>query len=1052
MKNVSKMRTACLGKLGGSLLAITVAAGLVAPTAAWAQTSESTLRGTAPAGATVVAKSVDTGAVRQTTAGPDGTYVIVGLPSGSYHVVVGGNQSGDVDLSVASVSVLDFGSARSESADKSTIVVTGKRQSVEVHSSQVNQIVSLHDIAALPQATRNFLEFADSVPGMAFNVDEGHNTSLRGGAQLDSAVNVYIDGVSQKDFVGSGGGTGGSGSGFSGSGGSNGNGDPGNPFPQLAIGEYKVITSNYSAEYGDAASAVVVAQTKSGTNKFHGEVFGDYTDEHLRASRPDEYVSGKAHQPSKEYGVAFSGPIVKDVAHFFATWEHKSLADYASVYTNGTVPTAAIAVLPSNVASQLNTSVTNPFVENLYFGKIDIEPSAQDRIELTGSLRIESNMTGAGGQNGASVEVPYKNDVKHGDLHWQHSGDHWVNEFRVAYQDANSSAVSTTAAPQFQYAYYPNLPTATNANQNSAGIINVGGPGSGVGAINRQKGWTFADDVTFSNLHFAGDHTLKFGSSFASINLTTQNASSDLANATYSYAVYNSGTLANPVYTLSSTPWQVQYPNLTAGYNGASVTTNDKQFSAYAQDNWDVNRKLSLSIGLRVDHEVVPAYLNYVTGANVVAALASTPAGWAQSYAATLATNEPGAPGINIANYVSTGSNRSAPWNFSPRLGFNYDVHEDGSFVLFGGYARAYNRNLFSTLALETTKIALNGNPQVFFPSAQTQDSFGPCATAANVNPTNHCYAWDPSYLTPGGLAALQTSPTSHEVDLMNNNIKTPYSDQFSLGIRNKLGDWNTQATLSYVASYDGIYGHWGARYSNGQFYQGGSQWGAQGVPGVGSLILWDNGFKDQDLQFSLAAQKPYTKVSGWSATVSYTLSSAKQNNAYPYGAAGNMYLFDYPIAADYPMIKSTAVPTSRLVITGSRDLPWNFQIAGKLALATPQFASTIYGCNTGVPGCNPNNSIGGGTGGVAVARPSDLLGYKDLDFQLTKNLTFGSNETAYVRVDVLNLFNWHNWDPAAIQFSNNSSGVPVSAHYNTNMGPIVGQPFTLKFSAGMKF
>ena len=151
-------------------------------------------------------------------------------------------------------------------------------------------------------------------------------------------------------------------------------------------------------------------------------------------------------------------------------------------------------------------------------------------------------------------------------------------------------------------------------------------------------------------------------------------------------------------------------------------------------------------------------------------------------------------------------------------------------------------------------------------------------------------------------------------------------------------------------------------------------------------------------------------------------------------------------------MIKSTAVPTSRLVITGSRDLPWNLQIAGKLSLATPQFASTIYGCNTGVPGCNPNNSIGGGTGGVAVARPSDLLGYKDLDFQLTKNLTFGSNDTAYVRVDVLNLFNWHNWDPAAIQFSNNSSGVPVSAHYNTNMGPIVGQPFTLKFSAGMKF
>ena len=208
--------------------------------------------------------------------------------------------------------------------------MSGKRQTAEVHSSQVNEIVSLHDIAALPQVTRNFLEFADTVPGMQFNVDEGHNTSIRGGAQLDSAVNVFIDGVSQKDFVGSGGGTGGSGSGFTGSGGSNGAGDPGNPFPQLAIGEYKVVTSNYSAEYGDAASAIIIAQTKSGTNAFHGEVFGDYTDEHLRASRPDE-ANGKAHQPDKEFGVALGGPIIKDMVHFFVTYEGKRLANYASV-------------------------------------------------------------------------------------------------------------------------------------------------------------------------------------------------------------------------------------------------------------------------------------------------------------------------------------------------------------------------------------------------------------------------------------------------------------------------------------------------------------------------------------------------------------------------------------------------------------------------------------------------------------------------------------------------------------------------------------------------
>ena len=1047
MKKVNKMRVACFAKLGGSVVAIAVAATLAAPTAAWAQTSESTLRGTAPAGATVVAKSIDTGAERRTTVNSDGSYVIVGLPAGSYHVTAGGNLAGDVDLSVASVSVLDFAS---DAQKAGTIVVTGKRQSVEVHSSQVNQIVSLHDIAALPQATRNFLEFADTVPGMQFAKDEHGNTSIRGGAQLDSSGNIYIDGVSQKDYVGSGGGTGGSGSGFTGSGGSGGNGDPGNPFPQSAIGEYKVVTSNYSAEYGDASSSIIIAQTKSGTNKFHGEVFGNYTDEHLRASRPDE-TNGKAHLPSKEYGVSLGGPIIKDVAHFFFAWEHKSLADYGSVSASPQVPAAVIALLPSNIQSQFG-AVTNPFTENLYFGKIDLEPSDSERVELTTNIRVETNITGSGGQNAITTAVPYQNNVKRGDFHWQHSSSHWVNELRVSYQDAKSAAQSVTAAPQQDYIYFPNPANASNSNANSAGIINVGGPGAGVGTLNEQKGWTIADDSTFSNIHAGGEHTIKIGASFSAISLTTQNASADLANATYYYAVTAAG--------VAPTPYQIQYPLLTQGFNTARVNTTDQQLGAYIQDNWDVNKHLQINLGVRWDHEEVPAYLNYITPANVVAAIngpfcgavTATCLANSPTYASVLATPEPGAPGININNYINAGNSRKPSNNFSPRIGFTYDFEGDGHHVLFGGYSRSYNRNLFSTLALETTKIALNGNPQIYFPSAQTPGDFGNCNNSTTDVNTGHCYAWNTNYLTPAGLAGFQTNPSSHEVDLMNNNIKTPYSDQFSLGIRNKIGDWNTQVTASYVASYNGIYGHWGERYSDGQFYHGGSQWGATGVPGVGSLILWDNGFKDTDFQLSLAAQKPYTKQSGWSASVSYTFSAATQNNAYAYGSAGNMYLFDYPTVAGYPTIRSTAVPRHRLVVTGTYDLPWDMQFGGKLALATPQAQSLIYGCQTGIPGCTGSvNALGGGTAGVSVQTPSGTFGYKDIDAELTKNFTI-AGYTASARVDVLNVFNWKNYAQSAYNFGTNpTTGLPMKPTINPT-GETTGDPFTVKFSASLKF
>ena len=109
-----------------------------------------------------------------------------GLPAGNYHVTAGG-QAADVVVPVASEQVQNFAPAATATAARGAIVVTGRRPTVEMHTSQVNQYVSLHDIASLPQTTRNFLEFADTVPGMQFTLDQNHNTSIRGGAQLDSA-------------------------------------------------------------------------------------------------------------------------------------------------------------------------------------------------------------------------------------------------------------------------------------------------------------------------------------------------------------------------------------------------------------------------------------------------------------------------------------------------------------------------------------------------------------------------------------------------------------------------------------------------------------------------------------------------------------------------------------------------------------------------------------------------------------------------------------------------------------------------------------------------
>jgi hypothetical protein len=1022
--------------LASGISVISIAAALSFATPAGAQTAESTLRGHAAPGVQVVATEINTGAVRQTTASADGTYVIAGLPAGSYHVTAGG-RAADVVVPVASVQVQDFDTAAGATTTATTttsgagngaIVVTGTRPTAEVHTSQVNQFVTLHDIAALPQVTRNFLEFADTVPGMQFQVDANHNTSLRGGAQLASAVNVYIDGVSQKDLVGGG-------SGITGSAGPTKNGDPGNPFPQLAIAEYKVVTSNYSAEYGDAASSIIIAQTKSGTNRFQGEAFGTFTNQDLRAKTVAEKASHtpKGKEPSKEYGVALSGPIVKDVAHFFVTWEHKSLSNQSVVFPgSGISPAQAAALLPPDVASQYGP-VTNPFTENLYFGKLDLEPSTSDRIEATGKLRVEHSLTGGNGQAAASTRAPFVNNDKRADIRWQHSANNWVNQVLLAYQNTNSSSLQTSATPQLQYTFYPD-PLSSNG---ATPLIQVGGPGLGVGFINRQKGWTFKDDFTFTNLHLAGDHTLRLGFSYASTQLETQDTSSDLGNAVYSYAVTPAG--------VEPTPIEIQYPALTPGVSSANVTTKDKQYSAYVQDDWNVNRHLTVNLGLRWDHEVVPAFLDFKTPDFIVAGINSpTFAGTTETFAQAVAMGSGPNPGYNIFDYVSNGHNRKAPNNFSPRVGFSYDINGDNRHVIFAGYGRAYNRNLFSILSLEVTKIALNNNPQVYFPSPQTQDAFGPCATAADINPANHCYAWNDAYLTPAGLAGLQIAPNSREADLLNNHLKTPYSDQFSVGMRNKIGDWNTQATVSLIKSYDSIIGRFGNRYANGAYFENGSQWGAQGIPGVGTAILWDNGGKDRDFQIGLAAQKPYTVASGWSATIAYTFSAAKQNNvaggSNPYSIANNQYLFDLPYPSDYPMIRATAVPRHRVVATYTRDLFWGISMASKLELATPPAAARIYCCTANF------NQYGNPLLFLSKA-PHKFIGYKDLDLQFTKNFSIVRVADAYARIDILNVFNWKNYDPGALYYVD---GPQTAPKYDKNT--FTGVPLTVKLSAGIKF
>ena len=280
-----------------SALTIAIASAGISSFPALAQIEGATLRGKVEsttkslAGKKVMARDTKRGYVSETTTREDGSYVFVGLKPGTYQVIVDGDVE-EITLRVGQTARLNFDVAASGDDNMEVITVSGTR--IEAFSGgEIGTNITPEMMMRLPQNNRNFLAFADLAPGVQVNTSSDGSVSLRGGAQHQRSVNVFLDGVSQKDYVLKGGVTGQDSS-------------RGNPFPQSAIGEYKVITQNYKAEYDQVGSTAITAVTRSGTNEFEGDFFVDYTDEGLREAEPNE-TQGKTRSLIRHAGATFAG-------------------------------------------------------------------------------------------------------------------------------------------------------------------------------------------------------------------------------------------------------------------------------------------------------------------------------------------------------------------------------------------------------------------------------------------------------------------------------------------------------------------------------------------------------------------------------------------------------------------------------------------------------------------------------------------------------------------------------------------------------------------------
>ncbi|MBV6885050.1 TonB-dependent receptor [Xanthomonas euvesicatoria] len=944
---------------------------------AFAQSTAATIRGqvtvdAAPAAqAQVTATNLATGLTR-TVQVTNGGYSVGGLPPGSYRIDVTANgqtSSQNVTVQVGQTATLNLGvggepatAAGGNATTLDAVQVKAPPVLVETRTSENATYISNVQIQNLPRATRNFLELADTVPNVQFTRDANGTTKVRTGATSAEGTNVYIDGVSQKNYVLTGGVSGQDSS-------------RGNPFPQSAIGEYKVITSNYKAEFDQVSGAAIVASSKSGTNDFHGSFFWDTSNDSWREESPLEKKAGVRDDfEETQYGATFSGPILKDKAHFFIAYEAKEYTT-PNVVIPGSIYSDRVDQLPAQLQPLVVTSST-PFKEDLYFGKIDWTIGENNLFELTGKYRKEDELNDVGRTSTYEHGSINGQEEKRANLRWQYSGANFLNEANLSYESAFWNQAPINNGNGYILSYAP-------VRGNETDIL-AAGAGSSF-QRKGQKGWTFQDDLTLNSLEWHGAHTVKMGVKFKSIDLDSTQFNP--ANPQYYYNIL----------TDVQTPYRVRFgAPLVEG--GGSVVSKNKQYGIYLQDDWEVNEHWTLNLGVRYDYEQTPAFLDFVTPSDVASALQNWPNLRNANY--------------NINDFISTGNNRKAFKNaWQPRLGASYDLFGDQAHVIYGGAGRAYDRNIFDYLALEQLNNSFKSYSYYF--------------TSAN-NPTclgDPCTAWNPAYNSQDGLNTLTANSTGgggREVYLIDNNLKTPYSDQFSIGMRNMVPlwgqDWFTDVTLSRIESHDGFAFVRGNRLPDGSFFQPGTTSGVptDGPNGYSAIVLGTNGVETRNNQLALQVEKPFDEESGWGLTVAYTYSDAKENRQF-----GEHYALDRERIQDYGWREAGGIPKNRLVVTGIYELPYEIKLSGKLSLAS-QTARYGQNCLAGNDQCE-----------IIQFKPDGTLGYKEFSIAANKEWDTGGGVKFNVRADILNVFNWVNYatfngDTGTLQDLNTAYGTPT--------------------------
>jgi hypothetical protein len=857
------------------------------------------------AGANVVITNKATGDKRTASSNDVGHYRFDLLSAGAYSLNVSKQGFASVvqNLDLRIGLTVTVNATLSPGSTTEVVEVTGAPPLVDIAKTSVSTNVTPTQVEELPMIGRDVANLAYLAPGVkaadSYDPTKNRYAILSVNGEGGRNVNVTVNGIDNKD---------------------NTVGGPVMQLPLEAVQEFQISTQRFSAENGRSEGAAINMITKQGTNQYHGSAFGYFRDTNLNTDEkvPDGtggYTSEHPDYTRQQFGGSVGGPFKKDkVFGFFAIErerEHQGLAETGTSYSE------LLLAKSAGLAADPATSIPRPFFETRYNGRIDWTINQKNSLYASYSSQGNNSLNDQSDGTGDLTNGNYTtNQMQIANVTWNSLiSNSTVNQLTAGYQYWNNLIASNISAPLVTF---PDASFGTNTN---------------VPQQSYQKKWQFRDDISRT----VGKHTLKAGIDF--INTPVQ-------GGFFEYSSTLEIDFADDPSTILSN--KALYPNgfATPGaVAGMSIANGDpyflvstKQLGMYFQDDWKVSSRLQLNLGLRWDKDY-----NMIGHSDVTNS---------RTYQELVALNSP------FSNpYVSRVPHDDNK-DFSPRIGFAYDVTGQGKHVIRGGIGLYYG-NVFQNIPLFMEQMS----NKTVFQTVLSLSSPTDIVTGTGIQLGNWRYGVDPMPVIPPPSTQLASGSVGRLIDP---NYRNPVTEEANVGY-----SWAPNLNTVIETEYTHVLGLHENRTINID----------QKVPvnGVCCSRPLDPAFA-ASTQPELASVRDEQSIGRshydgfnfsyrqrmthhFSLNANYTLSWS-----YSYDGGGSSFR-NYPMLSTNPFASYEWGPNPNderhhVTLSGIIDLPKGFELAPIMQYGSPR----PYGVT------NSSNTLntGGGTGTAVVVPTSD--------------------------------------------------------------------------------